>query len=191
MKKIKLLLVCILATSRGSCQEVTITIMGAAVFDSSKNIHTLGGFISPVIPLGKSTYDFWGFAYIQRNYVEGVIGLAKNINRFGLGLAVGFECVPEKTRWRVAATVYYQSRSKKDHLYGYIEGYPEGEGFWYMAYYNRTISQWFAIGPYIQFESGFGGRIIVMVPQTPFSFWLCGGHTGAAGGVEFFLEKKR
>jgi hypothetical protein len=163
--------------------------MNAMVFDSTGIQHIPGGLISPIVPIGKTKHDVWGLLYVQKDYAEIVAGIARNIGDFGFGFAAGPEFTPGKVQVRIAITAYYAH--KKNNFYGYVEGYGQGGGLWYIVYYDRKITDWFAIGPYIQYESGIGGRLTLDVPKTPISIWGAVGHKGAVVGLQIFLEKKK
>lgn len=178
---------CALA-QKSSAQEITASVMNSMPIEKGTIAHIPGAFVSPFFPFGKSKYDLWGLAFVQKDYLEVVVGVARNIGDFGFGVAVGPEYIPSGIEARFAVTAYYAHA--KNSAYGYVEGYAYGGGLWYMAYYDRTINDWFAIGPYIQSESGIGGRVTLTIPKTPISVWGAGGHKGLVVGAQLFLEKK-
>lgn len=178
---------CVFA-QKSSAQEITAIVMNAMPVKKSTISHLPGALVSPFFPFGKSKYDLWGLAYVQKDYLEVVVGVARNFGDFGFGVAVGPEYIPSGIEARVAVTAYYTR--KKNSLYGYIEWYWYGGGIWYMAYYDRTINDWLAVGPYIQSESGIGGRLTLTIPKTPISVWGVGGHKGLVVGAQLFLKKK-
>ncbi len=190
MKRIVVTIVILLfvASKIQAQKSITGIAMNSMVVDSSGIVHIPGAVISPIVPIGKSKYDVWGFVFVQKNYLEIVAGVARNIGNFGFGLAGGPEFVPGNTQARLAATVYYFRG--KDYVYGYAETYVNGSGLWYLLYYDRTVSDWFTVGPYIQYESGIGGRLKLTIPKTPISLWGAIGHKGAVLGIELYLEKK-